>query len=100
MDHLGRPVTCGPRADGGAQQTTSQILHLLFSIVMSRFAQTLCVFGRILSTGAVREYAEEVMQWSSQSSTEEEKKVLIELAFTWTQAASLSERKSVGPLRA
>ena len=79
MDHLGRPVTCGPRADGGAQQTTSQILHLLFSIVMSRFAQTLCVFGRILSTGAVREYAEEVMQWSSQSSTEEEKKVLIEL---------------------
>ena len=52
------------------------------------------------STEAVREYAEEVMQWSSQSSTEEEKKVLIELAFTWTQAASLSERKSVGPLRA
>ena len=34
--------------------------------------------GPILSTGAVREYAEEVMQLSSQSSTEEEKKVLIE----------------------
>ena len=66
---------------------------------MSRFAQILCVFGRILSTEAVREYAEG-MQWSSQSSTEEEKKVLIELAFTWTQAASFSERKSVGPLRA
>ena len=47
----------------------------------------------------IGEYAEEVMQWSSQSSTEEEKKVPIELAFTWTQAASLSERKSVGPLR-
>jgi len=47
-----------------------------------------------------REYAEEAMQWSSQTRTEEEKKVLIDLAFTWTQAASLSEKKSVGPLRA
>jgi hypothetical protein len=40
------------------------------------------------------------MHWSSQSSTEEEKKVLIDLAFTWAKAASLSERKSVGSLRA
>ena len=47
-----------------------------------------------------REYAEEAMQWSSQTRTEEEKKVLIDLAFTWTQAASLSEKKPVGPLRA
>ena len=29
----------------------------------------------------------EVMQWSRQSSTEEEKKVLLDLAFTWMQAA-------------
>jgi hypothetical protein len=42
-----------------------------------------------------REYAEEAMGWSRQSRTEKEKTVLIDLAFTWTQAALLSERKSV-----
>ena len=47
-----------------------------------------------------REYAEEAMWWYSQSGTEEEKKALIGLAVTWTQAASLSERKFVGPLPA
>jgi len=43
-----------------------------------------------------REYAEEALRWSSQSSTEVEKKALIGLAVTWTQAASLSERVSAG----
>jgi hypothetical protein len=47
-----------------------------------------------------REYAGEALRWSCQSSTEEEKKALIDLAVTWTQAASLSERTFVGPLRA
>jgi hypothetical protein len=47
-----------------------------------------------------REYAGEALRWSCQSSTEEEKKALIGLAVTWTQAASLSERKFVGPLPA
>jgi hypothetical protein len=42
-----------------------------------------------------REYAEETLRWSSQSTNEQEKKALIDLAFTWTQTASLSERKSV-----
>ena len=46
-----------------------------------------------------REYAGEALRWSSQSSTEEEKKALIDLAVTWTQAASLSERKFAGPSR-
>ena len=46
-----------------------------------------------------REYAGEALRWSCQSSTEEEKKALIDLAVTWTQAAALSE-KSVGPLSA
>ena len=46
-----------------------------------------------------REYAEEALRWSSQSGTEEEKKALIDLAVTWTQAASLSERKFAGPSR-
>ena len=46
-----------------------------------------------------REYAEEAMQWSRQSKTEDARKMLIDLAFAWTQAASLSERKSVGPLK-
>jgi hypothetical protein len=46
-----------------------------------------------------REYAEEAMLWSRQSKTEDARKILIDLAFTWSQAASLSERKSVGPLK-
>ena len=44
-----------------------------------------------------REYAEEAMQWARRSRTEDAKKVLIDLALTWTKAASLSERKSVCP---
>jgi hypothetical protein len=80
---------------------------------MSCFAQTQGPIGRILSTGGAqtvgrsmtkaeqfREYAEEALRWSSRSRTAEEKKALIDLAVTWTQAASWSERKSVDPLRA
>jgi hypothetical protein len=44
-----------------------------------------------------RELAEEALQWSRQPKTEEEKKALLDLAVTWTQAAALSE-KSVGAL--
>jgi hypothetical protein len=44
-----------------------------------------------------REYAEEALQWSRQSKTEEDKKALADLAFTWMQAAALSEQ-SVGQL--
>jgi hypothetical protein len=44
-----------------------------------------------------REYAEEAMQWSRQSKTEDARKVLIDLAFTWTQAASWSERRFARP---
>ena len=44
-----------------------------------------------------REYAEEAMQWSRQSKTEDARKMLIDLAFTWTQTASLSEMKSLCP---
>ena len=43
-----------------------------------------------------REYAEEVMQWSRQSRTEEAKKVLIDLSHL-TQAASWRERQPVAP---
>ena len=46
-----------------------------------------------------QEYAEEAMRWSRQAKTEDARKMLFDLAFTWTQAASLSERKSVGPLK-
>ena len=45
-----------------------------------------------------REYADEALHWSRQSNTEEEKKALLDLAVTWTQAAALSETKSVGQL--
>ena len=80
--------------------------------VMSCIAQTTAVDRQTLAAGAFkgwsapmikadefREYAEEALRWSSHSSTEEEKKALLDLAVTWTQAAALSE-KSVGPLSA
>ena len=38
-----------------------------------------------------REYAEEAMQWSRQSRTEEARNVLIDLALTWTRASVVSE---------
>jgi hypothetical protein len=41
-----------------------------------------------------RQYAKEVMRWSSESKSENEKRTLIELACTWAQAALLSERVS------
>jgi hypothetical protein len=80
--------------------------------VMSCFAQTSAVDRRTLAAGGAqgwsapmtkadefREYAEEALQWSRHSTTKEEKKALLDLAVTWTQAAALSE-KSVGPLSA
>jgi hypothetical protein len=36
-----------------------------------------------------RQYAEEAMLWVSQSKTEEEKQLLLELVRTWTEAASM-----------
>ena len=54
VDHLGRPVTCGPRGRWGAQQMTPKILYLLFSSVMSRFAQTGAdIRQRLLGKGAL-----------------------------------------------
>jgi hypothetical protein len=34
-----------------------------------------------------RQYADEALRWVAQSKTEEEKRLLFELALTWTQAA-------------
>jgi len=34
-----------------------------------------------------RQYAEEVLDWASQSTTEEEKRTLTDLACIWAQAA-------------
>jgi hypothetical protein len=39
-----------------------------------------------------REYAEEALGWVSQSTTEEEKRTLSDLACLWAQAALQSER--------
>jgi hypothetical protein len=39
-----------------------------------------------------QEYAEEAMRWARQSKTEKERRALIELACTWTQAAVQSEQ--------
>jgi hypothetical protein len=39
-----------------------------------------------------RQYADEALLWVAQSQTEKEKRVLIELARTWVQAAVESER--------
>jgi hypothetical protein len=43
-------------------------------------------------TSQFRHYAEEALSWVSQSTTEEEKRTLIELACIWAQAALQSER--------
>ena len=47
-----------------------------------------------------REFADEAIQWSRKAKTEAARQDTIGLAFTWIQAALLSERNSVGPLRA
>jgi hypothetical protein len=39
-----------------------------------------------------RQYADEALLWAAQSKTEEEKRLLFELVFTWTQAAFASDR--------
>ena len=44
-----------------------------------------------------REYAEEAMRWSRQAKSEDAKNTLIDLALTWRQAASLSEKTVVSP---
>jgi hypothetical protein len=49
-----------------------------------------------------RQYAEEAMRWARQSKNENEKEVLIDIARTWTQAASYRESAVVtnhGPLQ-
>ena len=41
-----------------------------------------------------REYAEEALLWASQSQIEKEKRALLELARTWSQAALVSDSLS------
>jgi hypothetical protein len=94
------PVALAPM--GGHQMTPN--INVLVSIVMSCFAQTLRAVERIIQRGVLfgwersmtkaeqfREYAEEAMQWSRQSRTEEARNVLIDLALTWTRASVVSE---------
>ena len=47
-----------------------------------------------------REFADEAFQWSRKAKTEAARQILLGLAFTWIQAALISERTFVGPLRA
>jgi hypothetical protein len=50
-----------------------------------------------------RQYADEALLWVAQSKTEEEKRLLLELVLTWTEAAIVSaavDTYSTGPLRA
>jgi hypothetical protein len=42
-----------------------------------------------------RQYADEALRWVAQSKIEEEKRLLLELARTWTAAAFASERIGV-----
>jgi hypothetical protein len=39
-----------------------------------------------------RQYAEEAVRWARKSKTEQEKRALMDLARTWTEAATHSER--------
>jgi hypothetical protein len=42
-------------------------------------------------TSQFRQYAEEALRWAVQSKTEKERVALLELARTWTDAATASE---------
>jgi hypothetical protein len=44
-----------------------------------------------------REFADEAFQWSRKAKTEAARQILLALAFTWIQAALISERTFVGP---
>ena len=46
----------------------------------------------MLEAQQFRQYAEEALVWVSQSTTEEEKRTLTDLACIWAQAALQSER--------
>jgi hypothetical protein len=39
-----------------------------------------------------RQYADEALHWVAQSKTEEEKRLMLELVRTWTEAAFASDR--------
>jgi hypothetical protein len=43
-----------------------------------------------------RQYAEEALRWAVKSTTEKERLSLMELARTWTEAATASEPPPVG----
>jgi hypothetical protein len=43
-----------------------------------------------------RQYAEEALRWATASTTEKERRSLMELARTWSQAATASEPPPVG----
>ena len=51
--------------------------------------------GSISDAARFRQYAEEALRWADQSKTERERRVLIELADAWTQAAIESEKPVV-----
>jgi hypothetical protein len=46
------------------------------------------------------EYAQEALQWASQSTIEKEKRALFELARTWSLAAAASEVPTAGNFKA
>jgi hypothetical protein len=98
---------------GCAARYQSNALIINFSNV-SNFAQTPRVVRQTIAAGGVlfgwersmtkaeqfREYAEEAMQWSRKAKTEAARQKLLGLAFTWIQAALISDRTFVGPQRA
>jgi hypothetical protein len=50
-------------------------------------------------TSQFRQYAEEALRWADRSTTEKEKRTLIELACIWAQAAAESERPAAASWR-
>jgi hypothetical protein len=43
-----------------------------------------------------RQYADEALRWAAKSTTEKERRNLLELARTWSQAATVSEPPTAG----
>jgi lysyl-tRNA synthetase class I len=93
----GAAERCLYRIDHRAQPRVSNLIQTVAANLAQGGAQTRS--ASMSKADQFREYAEEAMRWSRQAKTEAAKNTLIDLALTWGQAASLSEMKSVGPLK-
>jgi hypothetical protein len=54
--------------------------------------------GRVMSSAKFREYADECMDWAKSAKTDRERKIFLEMAATWLDAATRSEMREREPV--